>query len=391
MASSSHVLLFRHEHTDLLGAMHDLNVRSKTRPQLQTFLTAASAVVYRQTLAFDSPERSSIGAFEDLVELAERHTSEHRQNVVADIVILTTIQIGQLVVLAEDHPSILSTRVDETLLPVGFGVGLIAAAIAATASNVGAVVTLRLRGVAVAFNLAIDLQRMGKDIEDSDGPWARVVSGSNLIELDQRLEKINCTLRPLQRAYIGQVLPESVVVFGPPSTLDAFGRTPAFQQSIPSAPAPSRCPMYGSHLPPVDPAKILGVSPVPDAYTVQRPLYSAHSPAGSPSDRTYGEMLRLIVAEIAHKPMQIEETVRSVAAALQKTGSSNVVLTTIGSTWDASIVRSILQKHGQGLHLTESPTCPKPSGDDVSSLPPNPIAVVGMSARFPESDALDEL
>lgn len=98
MASPNYVLLFPHEHTDVLGALHDLSVRSKTRLQLRTFLTSSSALVHEQAVAVDGSERASLGPFEDLVELAERHVSRQRHNVVAELVLLTTIQISQLLV-----------------------------------------------------------------------------------------------------------------------------------------------------------------------------------------------------------------------------------------------------------------------------------------------------
>ena len=69
--SLRHTLLFPHEHTDVLGALHELSVRSKTRPQLRTFLALSSKVLHEQTVALDGLERASIGPFEDLVELAE--------------------------------------------------------------------------------------------------------------------------------------------------------------------------------------------------------------------------------------------------------------------------------------------------------------------------------
>ena len=98
MASLSHVLLFPHEHTDVLGALHDLNVRSKTRPRLRAFLASSSAVVHEQAVAVDGPERASIGPFEDLVDLAEQHVSRQRHNVVVEMVLLTAIQLSQLLV-----------------------------------------------------------------------------------------------------------------------------------------------------------------------------------------------------------------------------------------------------------------------------------------------------
>ena len=104
MASPSHALLFAHEHTDVLGALHDLNVRSKTRPQLRTFLASASDVVHKQAVAVEGPERASIGPFENLVELAERHVGQQRHNVVIEMVLLTTIQISQLLVYVRTFP-----------------------------------------------------------------------------------------------------------------------------------------------------------------------------------------------------------------------------------------------------------------------------------------------
>ena len=279
----------------------------------------------------------------------------------------------------------------DTSVPVGFGIGLIAAAVAATASNADSVATLGLEGVAVAFRLAIELQRASRDIEGSDGTWARVVSSHKLEEVQQRLNKVNGTLRPLHHAYVGQVLPRSLVVFGPPSTLNTLAKTSGWAQSITSTPTPFKCLMYGSHLPPVDTAKVLCVSPAHEAFTIQRSLYSVHSPAGSLSAATFGELLRLTVSEILHKSMQVEETFRTVATALQKVGSSEVVLTTVGSTWDASTFQDILHQHDQSVRIGELLPSPKPFGDDLSSIPSDAIAVVGMSGRFPESDTLDEL
>lgn len=104
MASRKHVLLFPHEHADLLGAVHELNVRAKTRPQLRTLLTAASAVAHEQAVALNGPERASLGEFEDLIELAERHVSQDGPSVVAEMVLFTTIQIGQLLVYVDRAP-----------------------------------------------------------------------------------------------------------------------------------------------------------------------------------------------------------------------------------------------------------------------------------------------
>ena len=245
--------------------------------------------------------------------------------------------------------------------------------------------------MAVAFRLAIESQRASRDIEESDGTWAHVVSSYRLKEVQQRLDKINDTLRPLHRAYVGQVLPRNLVVFGPPSTLDTLVETSDLNGSITSTPTPSKSLLYGSHLPPVDIAKVVCISPVREAYSIQRSIYSVHSPSDSLSAGTFGELLRLSVSEIAHKSMHVEETFRAVANTFQKIGSSEIILTTVGSTWDASTFQDILHQHNQTVRIGDFSPIPRPFGDDLSSIPSDAIAVVGMSGRFPESDTLDEL
>lgn len=95
--TSKNVLFFPHERATL-AAVHDLNVRSKSRRRLQALLTEASTVVQRHTATLDGPERARIGPFEELVELAERHAAQTKGSIVADLVLLTTVQIGQLLV-----------------------------------------------------------------------------------------------------------------------------------------------------------------------------------------------------------------------------------------------------------------------------------------------------
>ena len=96
MATTNHILLFPHESIDLLSAIHDLHVRSRTRPQLRALLAEATQVVHREAAILNGPDRASIGEFEDLVELAELHAAQ--PTVAAGIILLTAIQIGELLV-----------------------------------------------------------------------------------------------------------------------------------------------------------------------------------------------------------------------------------------------------------------------------------------------------
>jgi hypothetical protein len=93
----THVLFFSHERVTF-DAVHDLNVRSKSRHRLQGLLLSAASVVQRQTATLDGVERADIGSFEDLVELTERHATRPRGSIVVDLVLLTTAQVGKLLV-----------------------------------------------------------------------------------------------------------------------------------------------------------------------------------------------------------------------------------------------------------------------------------------------------
>ena len=276
-------------------------------------------------------------------------------------------------------------------VPVGFGAGLIAAAITASATNADSVATLGLEAVAATFRLGVELQRASRDIEESDAAWACVVSDHSVENVQQHLDQINATLRPLHHAFIGQVLPKGLVVFGPPSTLEIVAKTTGFAQSFASTPTPTKCLLYGSHLPSVDIAKVLGASPLHEAHSVKRSLYSAHSPSSPLTQNTFGELLSLVFSEIAHKPVRVEETFRTVANALHESGSSETALITVGSTWDASVFQDALHQHDISVQTSGLPPCPKPYGEDVNSISSDAIAVVGMSGRFPESDTLEEL
>jgi hypothetical protein len=97
--SPNYVLLFPNENADLLGAVHSLSVRSKTRSKLRTFLTEAAAAIRRHVETLNIDERQRIGEFEDLVELAERHVTQEMPSAIVELVLFTTVQICDLLVL----------------------------------------------------------------------------------------------------------------------------------------------------------------------------------------------------------------------------------------------------------------------------------------------------
>jgi iterative type I PKS product template protein len=293
---------------------------------------------------------------------------------------------------AENNIAVFSDTRTQRLFPIGLGFGLFAAAVASTATTTSAVVTLGVETIIIAFRLAIALQRTSRDIEDADGAWAGMISGTEQQEIEKQLEKTNATVRPLKRAYIGQILPEGIIINGPPSTLDAFSQSHPQKWGLANLTIPTRCLMFGHHLPPVDYARIIGSSEALHMATVQRPLWSGHSSMNDPAYvKTLGDVLRTVVADIAHKPARVEDAFKAMTAELEESGTNRVIVTTVGSTWDTSKVHSILEKRGQIVSFGHDAPPPEPFGNSIDSTSQEEIAVVGMSGRFPESDTLDEL
>lgn len=79
---------------------------------------------------------------------------------------------------------------------------------------------------------------------------------------------MNDTLLPLYHAYISQVLPGSIVMFGPLLTMDSLAQRPNSPLAITLPAMPARSPLYSSYLPPVNTTNIVGVLSVLNTYTI---------------------------------------------------------------------------------------------------------------------------
>ncbi|KAL9060315.1 MAG: hypothetical protein Q9162_000719 [Coniocarpon cinnabarinum] len=288
--------------------------------------------------------------------------------------------------LVEEDPSILS----DTTIPVGLGPGLIAASVAAAAVNTSSVITLGLEGIAVAYRLGVTLQRICPACEESDWPFARVLSGYTLEDVQRLLTEVNSAVPLPDHAYVSESASEEHIVLSRPSTLETLSRMPAVAEgTIRTAKVQSL--KYLSDLSPVNTQEIVEDTCVNKASTVRRSLYSVHTPKEPVSAETMGDLWCYTSLAIAHQPMRMKETFQTVGSALQGTGNSEVVLIAIGSHLNASSLHEILSQHDQVVREGGLNPCPKASGNDVDSIPSESIAVVGMSGRFPKSDTLDEL
>ncbi|KAG5958187.1 Type I Iterative PKS [Claviceps cyperi] len=409
MKLAQHILLFHSESADLVQAVHDLVVRSRTNILLHTLLADAAEVIRQELNAaalYSSNGREGYaGNFEHVLDLAERHADRHCCSHVIEMALLATCQIAELLMVVEADSSILSNN--EGLMPIGLGPGLLAAAIAAAAGSTKDILVLGLEGIKVSIRLALAIEETRKNIEDADGSWSRVVSDVTIEDIETYLTEVNSTLHPLSQAYIGQSLLEEVVIFGPPSTLCKLSTTTTvgFKKALPVIPpdSPTRAPLYGPHLPPVNTSHIIVDHSLLLGETVlKRPLWSSHCALNPISvNQTLAETFCIAAVQVAHHRSRIDQIIEAVATRFGDTEPGTITVHTLGgSTHLASHVRHELEELGHTVHLGQRLPLPKPfgNGDGATtgttsgsvSVSRHEIAVVGMAGRFPESDTLDE-
>ncbi|KAG5936376.1 Type I Iterative PKS [Claviceps pazoutovae] len=409
MKLQQHILLFHGESADLVQAVQDLVVRSRTNIQLHTLLADATEVIRQELDAaalYSSDGREGYaGNFEDVLDLTERHADRQCCSHVIEMALLATCQVAELLVFAEADSSILSNN--EGLMPIGLGSGLLTAAVAAAAGSTKDILVLGLEAVKVSIHLALAIEETGKNIEDTDASWSRVLSGFTIEDVETYLAEVNSTLHPLSQAYIGQSLLEEVAIFGPPSTLCKLSTTTTagFKQALPIilSNSPARAPLYGPHLPPVNTSHIVvDHSSLLGERVLKRPLWSSHCALNPiPVNQTLTETFCMAAAQVAHHRSRTDQIIEAVATRFEYTEPDTITVHTLGgSTHLASHVRHELEKLGHTVHLGQRLPLPKPFGNGDGaitgttsgsvSVSRHEIAVVGMAGRFPESDTLNE-
>ncbi|KAJ4422359.1 Type I Iterative PKS [Gnomoniopsis sp. IMI 355080] len=378
------VLLFGDQLASKTSAVARLYDIAKTRPSLHAFLRDATDVVQCLRQDLYPFERDLYGDFADIRELTGRHESADHLNEAVGTTLITIIQLGELLLLAEDEPAVLAN--ESQSYGLGICIGLLAAAVAATATTARDVVRLGLECVAISFRLGIELWRRTRSVEDSPESWACTLVGIDAAQAQENLDVFNLGCPRLRTAYIGVQASSWVTLFAPPSTLRRLLESEHFSHASISR-LPSAIAVHAAHLPALDVDRILGHSTLLDTLTRCEGLYSSSTREPFAAS-TLRELLYLIVADIAQHPLFLEETVKNMASSLH--GKANARLLPMGPTHSVSLVQRDLQR------VVPIVTNTHISLDEVSSSEgycrgSDRVAIVGMSGRFPDSDSTSEL
>ncbi|KAK7990731.1 polyketide synthase [Apiospora arundinis] len=382
---SATVLLFGDQLASKTSAAARLYEIAKTRPSLRAFLRDATDVVQCLRQDLHPCERQLYGDFADIRDLTCRHESAEHLNEAVGTTLITIIQLAELFVLAEDEPAILCN--ENQTHGIGVCIGLLAAAVAVTATTARDVVHLGLECIAISFRLGIELWRRTQSVEDSPESWACTFVSIDAKQVQQRLDLFNQGCPSLRTAYIGVEASTWATVFAPPATLKRLLESAHFNQ-VSTSRLPSAIAVHASHLPALDVDRILGSSSLLDTLTRCEGVFS--SSTCEPFDATtLRDLLRMVIADIAQLPLYLEDTIKNVASSLQ--GKANARLLTVGPTHSVALVQRELQRVVPTVNITKITIDDDVPSSEGYSRGSDRVAIVGMSGRFPDSESTSEL
>ncbi|KAF7893676.1 uncharacterized protein EAF02_001214 [Botrytis sinoallii] len=379
MAPTHQIFLFGDVHVDKLSALKTLFSHSKTHPQLRDFLRSACDVIQCQLSTFLPEERGVFGHFDDLLELGERYAKEEFPDEMIGYVLITTIQIGDLLF----HKS---TENNNNTHSLGLCIGLLAASVAAAVSDTSKIAKLGTEIIAISLRLGVAVRRRSRCIEDTHRSWGCILFGLQFWDLEKKLEEFNKNFPKPRWAYAGVSTKSWTTVFGPPSTLQNL--CPAID--VPHKLLTSANAVHAPHLVQLDISFILGDSPVL-SYAIPHTSLLVSISTGLPYPAaSLRELLHAIVDDIAHKPMCIDKTVEGLASIVSLDRDSEITLTTLGPCSHTGMVQKILASFFFAIHISAHTGSHEGSDTTNSRGRSSDIAVIGMSGRFPLAEDVEE-
>ncbi|KAM0147236.1 hypothetical protein ACHAPG_010711 [Botrytis cinerea] len=379
MAPTGQILLFGDVHVDKLSALKTLFSHSKTHPQLRDFLRSACDVIQCQISTLLPAERGVFGHFDDLLELGERYAKEEFPDEIVSYVLITTIQVGDLLF----HKS---TENNNNTHHLGLCIGLLAASVAAVASDTSEIAKLGTEIIAISLRLGVAIRRRSRCIEDTNKSWGCTLFGLEFWDLEKKLEEFNKNFPKPRWAYAGVSTKSWTTIFGPPSTLENL-RTAI---DVPNKLLTSAIAVHASHLVQLDIPLILGNSPILGSALPRKSLLVSISTGLPYPAVSLRELLHAIVDDIAHKPMWIDKTVEGLASIISPDRDSEIVLTTLGPCSHAGMVQKILAPFFSAVNISALTGSHEGSDTANSRGISNDIAVIGMSGRFPSAEDVEE-
>ncbi|KAI0533847.1 hypothetical protein GGR58DRAFT_521044 [Xylaria digitata] len=375
MASTrQHVLLFGDQTNNVTGSISGLYIASRRSGLLARFLQEASGICQ---IEFDSP-------FESLLDMAENHAKTDGSPVLASCAVSYFARLGELILRAEHDPTILSTP----RVLIGLCINLFPAALAATARSPTELARLSLEAFPSYFSLAAANHARTKQIEQLHGSWSCMVLTQTDTDLQSLLDKFHEEhgIPKHKRTWIGVVGRGWLAVSGPPSILRVLMTECSDFKALSPMVLPVASAVHAPHLPAFNFESTAKPSYIWDLPLQEEACIMSTGDCLPYSTKSLGEVARLIIPAILQAPLRVKGTFTATAEYLKRAGTTAAISVLGPSAQAASLIQTL--KHAR-VHVNILPD-PEYELNPLVRSESGAVAIVGMSARLPQANDLDQ-
>ncbi|KAI0550975.1 hypothetical protein F4679DRAFT_594292 [Xylaria curta] len=376
MASTTrhHVLLFGDQTDNVASNIRDLYIASKYSTLLATFLRNASDLCQIEFGNLQPCFRNETLPFESLLEMAENYAKTDRSPVLAACVVSYFARLGELILRAEHDETILSSP----RVLVGLCINLFTAGLAATAKSATELGRLSLDAFPSYFTWIVANHTRTKQIEWPHGIWSCMVSAKKDDIVNHK------------RTWIGVIGRGWVTVSGPPSTLQLLKAklktSDSSDDRLSFVPLPVASAVHAPHIPAFD-----FDSTAKPSYIWNLPLQEGACIMSTDgcvpyTAKTLGEVTRHVIPAITSAPLMIDKLFIAAAEHL-KQACNNVDISVLGPSAQAGSFIRALKDAGINVNVLG---CPIYEPSLQMRAGSGAVAIVGMSARFPQANDLEQ-
>uniref|UniRef100_A0A093VC14 Conidial yellow pigment biosynthesis polyketide synthase n=1 Tax=Talaromyces marneffei PM1 TaxID=1077442 RepID=A0A093VC14_TALMA len=368
---------------------------------LSRFLTQAKTALQAEATNLSVVERKSLPSLTDLYTLSETENSHGSDHPILAPALLVILQLGQFISWHEEHPEKRYPESDSTIF-AGICVGQISATAISLAKSLTELLPLAVDAVRIAFRLGRLTTEARNDLELSlEETWAIVTPRDTSIPTEDVLDRIikESGILGRRKPYATAYFPKTVTIQGPPSTLrlvsDSLQKARGSSHTYFASELPIYAPYHAPHLYNQDTVvEILdGVEFVDkknDTWaTGQVKLIS-------PTTGTFYDVSNRLdimskaLHDILLKPINWEKLCEGCTSVVASSEPARWSIRPFGpSKATKSLLSAISSVTNADIILDE--TFISSSTSQTPTTAKEPIAIIGMSGRFPNSTNTDEL
>ncbi|PVH97121.1 putative polyketide synthase [Periconia macrospinosa] len=380
----TNLVLFGDQTVEKRTSIQTLVRHSKTSHAARRLLQEATDLVQLHFNRLSDEDKQWDHEIHTLLGLAEDNIAESKPNGAIATVLMCIGRLGELLVYAEEDPSILGSENDPVEV-LAFCTGLLPAAALVAARDTSELFDLAKEIIAITLRMTLEMHRRIIMIEDTNLSWATTLVGKTPGKVQPILDEFHQSqhIPYSKRIAIAVVSTGWLTLIGAPSSLRRLMEFSKELEDAPKMKTETNGAVHTQYMPTYDLEKVLGNSPL-----LELPITSKariHSPASCKqyTHTTLRSLMSEILPDIAHRILRIDDTAE---ACISKIASDKpLVMTVAGPTGHQTAVEKVLKSKSIKYQIKEHRRANKDSGRGGSDS----IAIVGMSSRLPGSDNVE--